>query len=418
MINVVRKPTFESRYFVMSNQHSDDKPDWAMSRREKRKAEALRQGLPQPRRRWPWVVAGVVIVLLLLRAVLGGSAKDAATEADATTAVMQLNPTEVATAQLDSIRQVVRVTGTLSPLATTQLAARVNAPIAEVLVRSGDAVEAGDVLLRLETDDLRSALDQQRANARSTAANLTVARNQLERDRSLGERGLTPQSSIESQRAQVTALEANLEAQQLAVQTAERALANATVTAPVAGRITNRSVEAGQYVSTGTPLMTLVDLSFMELAANVPLRTIDSVQPGQTALVEVAGISGERFAGTVDRINPVAQSGTRTAPVYVRVPNPQQRLRGGMFASVEIVIAERDQALAVPVDAVREDNQGAYLLVLNNDELVRSAVTTGELWNGGDRVEILSGLNAGVQYIAAPLPDLKAGDRVRLMETD
>jgi membrane fusion protein (multidrug efflux system) len=403
----------------MSNQPLDDKPDWAMSRREKRKAEALRQGFPQPRRRWPWIVAGVIVVALLLMVVLGGGDKSGAgaEDADATSA-MQLNANEVATAQRGLIQKSVRVTGTLSPLATTQLAARVNAPIAEVLVRSGDAVEAGDVLLRMETDDLASTLDQQRANARSTAANLAVARNQLERDRSLGERGLTPQSSIESQRAQVTALEANLEAQQLTVQTAERALATATVTAPVAGRIASRSVETGQYVSTGTPMMTLVDLSAMELAANVPLRAVDSIKPGQTALIQVDGIDGERFNGEVDRVSPVAQSGTRTASVYVRVPNPEERLRGGMFASVEIVIDQRDNALSVPVDALREDAEGEFVLTLNNDELQRTAVETGDTWNGGERIEIISGLAAGTQYVAAALPELKAGDKVRLMEAN
>ncbi|PTY37840.1 hypothetical protein BGP77_15315 [Saccharospirillum sp. MSK14-1] len=403
----------------MSNQHLDDKPDWAMSRREKRKADQRRQGFPQPRRRWPWIVAAVVIVALLLMVVLGGGDDTGASEEDAdTVSIMQLNATEVATAERGPVRQSVRVNGTLSPLATTQLAARVNAPIAEVLVRAGDAVEAGDVLLRMETDDLASTLDQQRANVRSTAANLAVARNQLERDRSLGERGLTPQSSIESQRAQVTALEANLEAQQLAVQTAERALANATVTAPVAGRIASRSVEAGQYVSTGTPLMTLVDLSSMELEANVPLRAVDRIEPGQTALIQIDGINRERFNGTVDRVNPVAQSGTRTAAVYVRVPNPEERLRGGMFASVEIIIAQRDDALSIPVDALREDAEGTFVLTLNNDELQRTAVEAGEPWNGGERVAINAGLTAGTQYVAAPLPELKAGDKVRLMESN
>lgn len=402
----------------MADQHPDDKPDWAMSRRDKRRAEARRQGIKLPRRRWPFIVAAVVILAVLLMSILGGGSEETADSSSDAEVTLQLNPLEVSTAEPALLRQSVRVTGTLSPLATTQLAARVNAPIAEVLVRSGDAVEAGDLLLRMETDDLTTQLEQQRANARSTEANLTLARSQLARDRSLGERGLAPESSVESQRAQVAALEANLDAQQLAVRSAERSLANATVTAPVAGRVANRSVEAGQYVSTGTPLMTLVDLSFMEVAANVPLRSIDRIQPGQTALVQVDGIDSERFVGQVDRVNPVAADGTRTAPVYVRVPNPQERLRGGMFASVEIVVAERDQALAVPVDAVREDAQGQYLLTLNEGELVRTAVETGDNWNGGELVAITAGLTAGVDYISAPLPELKAGDQVRLMETN
>ncbi|WP_108124185.1 efflux RND transporter periplasmic adaptor subunit [Saccharospirillum mangrovi] len=403
----------------MSDQHLDDKPEWAMSRREKRRADALRQGIKLPRRRWPWIVLAVVVVAIVLMMVLGGGDKaDDTAAADADTSVLQLNPIEVGTAAPMLLRQSVRVTGTISPLATTQLSSRVNAPVAQVLVRAGDAVAAGDRLVIMETDDLNTQLEQQRANARSTEANLALARSQLARDRSLGERGLTPASSIESQRAQVAALEANLDAQQLAVRAAERALADAIVVAPTAGRIASRSVQVGQYVSTGTPLMTLVDLSSMEVSANVPLRAIDQIQPGQTALVQVDGISGERFNGTVDRVNPVAADGTRTAAVYVRVPNPQERLRGGMFASVEIVVAERAQGLAVPVDAVREDNQGQYVLTIDNGELVRTAVETGALWENGARLEITSGLYQGVSYIAAPLPELKAGDRVRLMETN
>lgn len=403
----------------MSDQHLDDKPEWAMSRREKRRADALRQGIKLPRRRWPLIVAAVVVIVLLLMMILGGGDDAANTEAsDSEQSALQLNPIEVGTAAPAMLRQGVRVTGTVSPLATTQLSARVNAPVAQVLVRSGDAVAAGDQLVIMETDDLTTQLEQQRAAARSTEANLALARNQLARDRSLGERGLTPESSIDSQRAQVAALEANLDAQQLAVRSAERALADAVVVAPVAGRIASRSVEVGQYVSTGTPLMTLVDLSSMEVAANVPLRAIDQIQPGQTAFVQVDGISGERFVGSVDRVNPVAANGTRTAAVYVRVPNPQERLRGGMFASVEIVVAEKAQGLAVPVDAVREDNQGQFVLTLNNGELVRTAVDTGELWNGGELIEVTAGLAPGTQYISAPLPELKAGDQVRLMETD
>lgn len=397
---------------------ASEKPEWAMSKRERLNAERASKGLPPKRRRWPWVV-----VALLLAGGAGGyfimtsqgPSEVPVAEEPATAPVMQVNQMEFEVLAPRRLARNVRVTGTLSPSVSTQLSSQAGGKVETVNARPGEAVSEGDVLVQVDTENLSLQLRQIRSTAEATRTNLAQSESQLERTEELSQRGIASSSALEQARAGVVALRANLAALESQVAAAEIALNNATVRAPFDGIVASRSVEPGQIIGAGSPLMTIVNLDVMEMQGNAVIGTGPLIAAGQSVGVVVDGLSERVFEGTVDRINPVASSGTRTIPVYIRIENTGGLLRGGMFATGEIVVDAREDALAVPVEAVREDAEGPYLLKIVDDRLVRADVELGETWDSGRLVHVASGLSSGDAVVTAPLAELKAGDAVEIV---
>ncbi|MCL4676087.1 MAG: efflux RND transporter periplasmic adaptor subunit, partial [Pararhodobacter sp.] len=247
-----------------------------------------------------------------------------------------------------------------------------------------------------------------------TRAQLELALNQLERVRALVERGVTTSASLDEAQNAVTQARASLDALQDQVASAELRLLHATVRAPFAGIVASRSVEPGQYVGPGTPLVSIVDLRTVELRANAAVADGALLRQRQAVIVTVDGIEGRTFDGVVSRINPVAQEGTRTVPVYITIDNPDGVLLGGMFATAQVVIESAVDAIALPTVALREDAEGPYVLRVVDDRLERAGVETGGTWSGS-LTRITQGLAVGDRVITAPLPSLQAGDAVELV---
>jgi hypothetical protein len=115
------------------------------------------------------------------------------------------------------------------------------------------------------------------------------------------------------------------------------------------------------------------------------------------------------------RISPTTQAGSRSIPVYVEILDRDDRLRGGLFGMGTVVVMEKGHALAVPVAAMRKDAEGDFVLAVVNDELVRKPVGAVRTWSRGELVEV-KGLEAGLTVVAAPLPGLKPGQKVKLVD--
>lgn len=390
------------------------KPEWAMSRKD-RERQALRAAGIEPRR-FPWLpvvgvlaLAGIAAVVVPMLGAQPAAPEAAIAEQASVPVVKQVLNIDVTTAAPQTLQDVLKATGTLSPRRTLALTSQVNGTVEEVGVRVGDRVKAGDLLVRVDVETSSIQLRQQRATAAATRAQLAQAESQLERSTGLAERGLTPSATIESERAGISALQANLEALEAGVTSAEISIRNATVTAPFDGVVAARTVEPGQVVGAGAPLVELVDLSAMELTAYVPVSASPRIVPGQTVLLAVEGLSGKSFTGTVEGISPVAAQGTRTVRVLVSVDNPDGLLRGGMFATGQIVTDEKTDAIAVPTAAIREDAEGAFVLAIAEGKLERQAVTAGRGWHGGATTELSDGLATGTAFISGRLDDLAPG---------
>ena len=395
------------------------KPEWAMSKREKLNAERAAQGLKPKRRRWPWIVLALLVLggggaYFFMTTQAPPPAPEMAEEADAEP-VMQVNELEHTVLEPRRLERLVKVSGTLDPSVRADLSSQAGGKVEAVNARPGDAVSEGDILVQVDTENLTLQLRQVRSTAEATRTNLAQSESQLERTEELSRRGIVSPSSIEQARASVDALKANLAALESQVASSEISLANATVRAPFNGIVASRSVEPGQIIGAGSPLMTIVDLDVMEMVGNAVIGTGPLIAPGQKVTITVDGLAERSFIGEVVRINPVATAGTRTIPIYIRTDNTDGLLRGGMFATGQIVVDSLDDVLAVPVEAVREDADGSYVLRIEDGRLTRAGVELGANWNAGRLVHIASGLSAGDDVVTAPLAELEPGDLVEIV---
>jgi RND family efflux transporter MFP subunit len=393
------------------------KPAWAMSRREADAARRVRDGLPPRRRIWPW------LILLLGLIGAGGawwwqSRQEAAPDIAAPVPViesrMQVNQDEYVTIAPITLQRTIKVIGTLRPSRQAELSSQTGGLVEAVNARPGDRVSEGQVLVQVDIERLTLDLDLQRSNAAASQAQLELAEGQLERAKALVDRGVSTASTLEQAQSSVDGLRASVSALTDQVAAAELNLRNASVRAPFDGIVSSRSVEPGAYVGIGSPFITVVDLSMVEMEANASVSAGALLRPGQPVTISVDGIADRTFPGTVERINPVATEGTRTIPVYVTLANTDGILLGGMFATGEVVVAKEENAIAIPTDAIREDGQGAYVLRIIDGTLTRQPVSQADQWEGG-LTRLVDGLAPGDVVVSAALPELSVGDLVTLV---
>ena len=392
-----------------------EKPEWAQSKREKINAERVAQGLKPRRRIGPWIVLAVIVLGVVGFIFLRPPAPPAPEVVVEAPVARQIRQSETTTIETTTLRQTVKVTGTLVPGQQSDVASQASGRVVAVLKRPGDPVVSGDVLAQIDRVTLELQLNQQTATAEGTRAQLVSSQQSLERTEQLASQGLASPSTLEQARSATASLVANLSALDTAVKTAQLALDNATVKSPLDGVVASRSVDAGQTISAGTPLFTIVNLDQMEFSAAASVNSSAMVAPGQAAVVSVTGLEGQQFDGTVTRVNPVAVSGTRAVPIYIELENTSGGLRGGMFATGQITVAEKLDAHAVSVAAIREDAAGHYVLKLVDGVLVRQEVDLVQEWDRGRLVEI-TGVEAGDVVVSAPLDELAEGDAYELVE--
>ena len=395
--------------------NGNDKPEWAQSRREKENARRAAEGLKPRRRIIPWIILGLIVVGAVAFFVTRPPEPEVAASVDEGSNARQLLEAETEVVQPRTLSQTVKVTGTLVPGQQSDVASQASGRVLSVAVRPGDTVSEGDVLLEIDRATLELQLSQQRATADATRAQLVSSRQQLERTEELARQGLASPSALEQARSATAALDANLAALESAVQSAELALSNASVISPLSGSVASRSVEPGQTVNAGTPLLTIVNLDEMEFQASASVNSSALVAPGQAVSVQVSGLENDTFTGSVTRVNPVAVSGTRTVPIYIELDNAEGRLRGGMFATGHITVAEKPDAIAIPASAIREDAEGEFVLVLSGETLERHPIEPGREWDRGRIVEV-SGVEPGLHIVSAALPELTVGDHYELIE--
>ena len=329
-------------------------------------------------------------------------------------------PIELIAAELHTIKprglvDVVRFTGTTQPVDQTIVKARVAGRLAEVLVREGDRVTKGQLLARFETNELQSranerqsALDAARADARWTARDLgdkeTLAKRNIVSQSALD----AARSTAENKASMVSVAEAQLEI-------AQRNLGDAQVKAPFDGVVGERIANQGESLPIDGKILALLDTSHVEVAAQMPAADVVRLKVDQPVTVSLEGFGDREFQGRITRISPTAQPGSRSIPVYVEITDRHDALRGGLFAMGSVVVAEKGHALAVPAAAMRKDEQGDYVLAVENGVLVRKPVGAVRTWSRGELVEV-KGLESGLTIVSAPLPGLKAGQAVKVLE--
>jgi HlyD family secretion protein len=287
--------------------------------------------------------------------------------------------------------------GLVEPIRIIEVKSRASGEIMEILVETGDVVQPGQLLVRIDPRDVRNAFEQAEADLEVARARLTTAEAQRKRSAELREANVVTEQEYES----ATFEEANARAQHIKAQTnlqlARERLNDVVIRAPIAGTVIAETIEIGQIIASasqnisgGTTLLTMADLNEMQVRALVDETDLGRIQPGLGVRVRVEAYPDRVFNGQVLKIEPqaVVEQNVTMFPVLVRLDNREGLLRPGMNADVEVRIADRTGTLLVPNSAVvspRDVIAAAEVLGLDA-EAVRAQVRGGNGGAGGPQV--------------------------------
>ncbi len=308
------------------------------------------------------------------------------------------------------------VPGSVLAVSQATVRSKLSAEVKRVLVREGERVSVGQVVAEFDTAQLRAQMAERTATLESARAQLAttertrLANAQLVKQNFISQNAFdTADSAHQAQLAMVASARAQLEQTQLL-------LNDSVVRAPISGIVSKRNVQPGEKLAFDAPLMSIVDLSQLEVQAQVPVSDVPQIQKGMAAQVNVEGIHGRSFAGRVDRINPSTEPGTRTVNIYVSLPNEDTLLKAGMFARVMLTTMVESEMQSLPMSAVRTDGQQSYVWVIADGKLTRRNVATGRRDERAQLVEVTSGLAPSDVVLATKFDNLRDGLAAKVVE--
>ncbi len=387
------------------------------------------------------------LVFVLLSATLAVACDRAGADAPASPADAAVITVTTAAVVDEPIKRFIRVSGTLTAQEDAEVAAEVAGRVMATPVERGSRVNAGDSLIRLVAAEGEAQAIEAQANAAqiearlgiangapfavdkvaevaNAAAALQLARTEFARARLLHQQQLLSQAEFDQRSAQTVATERqydmarNTAAQQYQsllaararVTLAQKALSDTTVRAPFAGIVGERFVSVGDYVTRGTKVATVMRVDPLRVELTVPQQFVSAVASGSAVTFEVDAYPGEKFVGEVRFVSPSLAAATRALTLEAIVPNGNNRLKPGFFATAQIEHASMLPGLLVPAAAVRTVSGTARVFVVNGDRVEERVVMVGQAV--GERVELTSGVKAGERVVANGVERVVDGVRV------
>lgn len=358
-----------------------------------------------------WKIGIVVLILVLA---LGGLILNRIMAQPVTKGVNEgVQTVKTAVAESTPRQNTLQITGTVDAVDRALISARVAGIIESLSADNGDWIQAGQVLVQIDSLPYQSLVEVNEAALIQTQAQLNSTQSALDRMKPLYEAGAVSQQDYENNLAALTAAEADVAKATTAVNNAHRDLGYTQVTSPISGLIANRNIVRGQMVGQGTPLMEVQDLSQVCIYVAIGQSELGNIKPGLDAEVKVDAFANRVFPGTVTSVNPVADPQGRVFMTKITVANPEDLLRAGMFASVKIMTGEETAVLSIPQAALTSKQKQFYVFVPEGDVVKMVPVEIGEVYDG--RVQIMSGLTEGQAVITTNINKLKEDDRIQIV---
>jgi len=364
------------------------------------------------RKGWWW---GGVAVVALAGAVTAALVSRAATqkkaEEDAKAQVtLEFAAREVVRPALAAMPMRIEFSGPLVAPSTAIVRAKAPGTLVSLAVAEGSRVRAGQSLGSIDLADLTIACRSATRLARSARAQLAQAERTHGSNQRLADQDYISPNALEGSRAALQAAKAALDAAQAQLATSRVGLRDAALVAPISGLVSKRHVVPGEKLSAEQPVLTLVDLARLELAGSVATHEVSVLQPGMTVALRIEGVE-QPASGTVARIAPAAEAGTRSIGVAVDVANPKEQYRAGQYAVARVELADTQQRLTLPTAAVTQTAGQDQVWVIDQGRLARRAITTGRRDEARGLVEVLAGLDAQALVLAARFDNLREGGK-------
>src|ERR1700722_19929016 len=386
--------------------------------------------------------AGVVAALLLFGCGKGGETKQAV-EQEAPT------PVTVEPALRGAIDHVITADAVLYPINQANVIPKLTAPVKRILVNRGDHVRVGQLLAELESSDLAASAEESKhqyeqaqaayqtltgatvgedrskaeSDVRSAQQTLDAAKKLYDNRVELQRQGALAQKLVDdakvalaqaqsqydiaqrhlqalnqvSQREAIAGGQAQVAAAKAHYDSAAVQVSYGQIRSPISGVIADRSIYPGEIAASGTPLVSIVDISQVVARTNVPVKEATTIAVGRPA--RITGPDGD-LAGKVTVVSPSVDPNTTTVEVWVQIPNPGEKLKPGGTVRVSIIAETIQNTIVVPTSALlNSDEGGQKVMVVTKDVAHERKVSVGV--RQGDRVQIASGLQEGDQVVTS-----------------
>jgi RND family efflux transporter MFP subunit len=355
------------------------------------------------------------LLTLSVAALLSLSAckRDDASAAPADAGAVAIGPENVVVVKATEIRTGPAISGALSPEEEATIRAELSGAVIQTFVDQGQRVAKGQQLIRIDDTSLRDAALSARSGVASAESNYENAKRNMQRSETLLKAGAIADRDAEQSRTAAKLAESQLADARARQTNAQQLLEKANVRAPFSGIVSTRAVNAGDVVSPGTALVTVVNPATMRLEASVPAEDLTDVRLGLPVDFTVNGYPGRHFTGRITRVNPVADPATRQVRIIASIPNAGGTLVGGLFADGR-VSSETRTAPSVPLTAVDERGVRPSVVMIKNGKTQKADVSLGIRDEATETVEIKSGVQPGDTVLVGAARGISVGTNVRV----
>ena len=371
-------------------------------------------------KRWiPWLAAAAVVVLVgggAWRAMASRQAQQKALAQAATQraeAPLQLAASELVGVLRKSLVLGVPVSGSLRATESAMVKARVAGELQGLTVREGDSVRAGQVLARIEATESQARLRQAQQQADAARAQVDINQRTVTNNQALVNQGFISATALVTSQASLESAQSTYRAALAAADVAKKSLDDTVLRSPISGQVSQRLAQPGERMPIDGRVLEVVDLSRLELEALLSPADSLAVRVGQKAQLQIEG-STEPVVATVARINPSAQAGSRTVPVYLAIAQNRgaPALRQGLFVQ-GLLDTGRADVLTVPLDAVRTDKPAPYIQAVQGGKVAYLPVKTGaRAVVDGQTLVAIEGAPEGTVVVSGRMGQLREGTAV------
>ena len=367
-----------------------------------------------------WLIGGIVAAILASGAGVavwaskGETSKKA--EDDKTKAALEFVPSEIIKPTLASMPGRIEFSGPLVAPGTVIVRSKAAGTLLSLSVGEGSRVRAGQHLGQLDLEELRYRVAERSASVAAAKAQMEQAHRAHKANEGLAAQNFIASTALDTSRAAMEAARGQLLAAQAQLDTSQVTLKLAALVSPINGVVSKRHALPGEKLAGEQQILSIVDLSKLELAGLVGTHEVSRLKAGMPVQVQVEGVETPVQA-RISRIAPAAEPGTRSIGVTLELDNPKEIFRAGQYAVARVELPDASQRLTLPATAVSNTSGQDHVWVIDNGALVRRIVTTGRRDEREGRIEVLQGLKPEAQVLATRFDNLREGDKAAIVAT-
>ncbi|WP_077035104.1 efflux RND transporter periplasmic adaptor subunit [Pelomonas sp. KK5] len=371
-----------------------------------------------------WLIGGIAVLVLaaggagvaVFAGKTGGSNKNNSKPADDAKAgpPLEFLASEITQPTLASMPGVIEFSGPLVAPGTVTVRAKATGTLVNLQVGEGSRVKAGQALGQMDLEELRYRIAERSATVESAKAQYEQVERKYKADQGLAANNFIATTALDASRAAMETARAQYLAAKAQLDTSNVTMHQAALISPINGIVAKRLALPGEKLAPEQQILTIVDLSKLELAGLVGTHEVSRLKPGMPVQVKVEG-SDHTVEAKISRIAPAAEAGTRSIGVVLALDNPKEEFRAGQYGVARVELVDDSQRLTVPETAITGAAGQEQVWTIANGQLVRRVVTTGRHDERSGRVEIVKGVDNKTQILATRFDNLREGGKANIV---